>query len=172
MAHKVQKKAPAAAELDSAADAVEALKPEASVTIAGRAIVVREYAYFEGLEVAHRAAGFIADLHAMATHGELRYATARRLFGKHEDVVVAIAAQAADVEPDWVRSLKPNAAEAFMSTWFAVNVGFFVREVVVEIQEEMRLRSMASSSTGSSPASPAPASAPSNNSGTASPSDS
>jgi hypothetical protein len=160
MARKIEKTpAPPAAESDSAAEVLAALKPEASLTLAGRAVVVREYGYFEGLEVAHRAAAFIADLLGMAKEGELRYSGARRLFGKHEAVVVAIAAQAADVEPEWVRALDRGDAETFMSTWFAVNVGFFVGEVVVELQEEARLRSMASRSTGSSSGSPEPASA-------------
>jgi hypothetical protein len=161
MAHKVTKKpAPAAAESDSAADAIAALKPNASVTVAGRAITVREYVYFEGLEVAHRASAFIADLHELAQSGELRYAAARRLFGKHEAVVVEIAARAADVEPEWLRGLKPPDAEKFMSTWFTVNLPFFMREVVVEIQEAaIRLRSTASRSTGSSSVSQGPESA-------------
>lgn len=159
MARKVQRNAPAAAEDTSAADAVSALKPDASVTIAGRAITVREYGYFEGLEVAHRAAAFIGDLLAMARGGELRFANARRLFGVHADVVVAIAAQAADVEPAWVRNLAPAEAEAFMATWFAVHVPFFMREVVNELQEEVQLRLMASRSTGSLSDSPAPDSA-------------
>jgi hypothetical protein len=170
MARKLEKKPAPAAEETSAADAIAALKPDANITVAGRAITVREYVYFDGLEVAHRAAGFIAALCALAKDGELRYATARRLFGVHRAEVIAIAAQAADVEPEWVAGLNPADAEFFMSTWFAVNIGFFVREVVVEIQEAARLRSMASSSTGSSPVSPAPDSATSNNSGTGSPS--
>jgi hypothetical protein len=164
MARKIEKKPAAAAESDSAAETIEALKPDASTTIAGRAITVREYGYFEGLEVAHRASGFIADLLAAGKGGQLRFAHARRLFGVHEPVVVAIAAQAADVEPDWVRGLKPVDAEAFMATWFAVNAGFFMQEVVNELQEELQLHLMASRSTGSFSGSPAPVSATSTDS--------
>jgi hypothetical protein len=172
MAHKVTKKpVPAAAESDSAADAIAALKPDACITVAGRAITVREYAYFEGLEVAHRASAFIADLHALAQAGELRYAAARRLFGKHEAVVVEIAAKAADVEPEWLHGLKPADAEKFMSTWFTVNLPFFMREVVVEIQEAaIRLRATASRSTGSSSGLPAQGSATATSSASDSPS--
>lgn len=159
MARKVDKKAPAAAEPSSAADDIAALQPDASLTIAGRRLTIREYGYFEGLKVAHQAAGFIADMHTMCADGDLRFARVRRLFGVHEAVVLAIAAQAADVEPEWVRGLAKADAETFMSTWFAVNVGFFVQEVVVEIKEERQRRWMASKSTGSSSGSPAPGSA-------------
>jgi hypothetical protein len=154
MARKVEKKAPVAAEVNSAAADIAALQPDASLTIAGRQITIREYGYFEGLKVAHQAAGFIADMHTMCADGDLRFARVRRLFGVHEDVVVAIAAQAADVEPEWVRSLKAEDTETFMSTWFAVTVGFFVQEVVVEIKEERQRSWMASRSIGSSSASP------------------
>ena len=160
MAQKLTKPAPApAAEDPSAAESGAALLPDATLTIAGRKITVREYGFFEGLEVAGRAAPFIADLVALGRSGSLRYSAARRLFGKHAEIVVAIAAQAADVEPEWVRSLKPADAETFMATWFAVNGGFFGREVVTELQEERQLRAMASPSTGSSSGSPVPASA-------------
>jgi hypothetical protein len=154
MARKVEKKAPAAAEQPSAADDIAALQPDASLTVAGRRITIREYGYFEGLKVAHQAAGFIADMHTMCADGDLRFARVRRLFGVHEDVVAAIAAQAADVELDWLRGLGKADSEKFMSTWFTVNVPFFMQEVVVEIMEERHRNLMASRSTGSSSASP------------------
>lgn len=162
MAHKLKKQlAPApAAEEPSAAERISALMPDATLTVAGRKVTVREYGFIEGLQVAERASAFLSDLLALAKEGALRYTIARRLFGKHADVVVAIAAQAADVEPEWVRGLTPADGETFMATWFAVNVGFFMREVVAEVQEEARLhRLTASSSTGSFSGSPAPASA-------------
>lgn len=157
MAHRAQKKpVTPAAEDPSAADGLAALNPDVTLTLAGRAITMREYGFFEGLDVAHRAAGFIADMHAMCAGGALRYSLIRRLFGVHQDVVVAIAAQAADVEPEWLRGLGAADAEVFMSSWFAVNSSFFVHEVVVEMREE---RHRASTSTGStsSPVSPPPA---------------
>jgi transposase len=105
--------------------------------------------------VAHRASAFIADMHELAQSGELRYAAARRLFGVHEDVVVAIAATGGRRRAGVAaRPGQAADAEKFMSTWFTVNVPFFMREVVVEIRRRHRLRSMASRSTGSSSASP------------------
>lgn len=159
MATRVVRKTRPAAGSSPAAEALQALKPDAPLSVAGRKVTVREYGYFEGLEVAHRAAPFIADMHAICADGDLRYTRIRRLFGVHQEVVCAIAAQAADVDTDWVRGLKGNDAEIFMSTWFAVNSAFFVHEVVVEMREARQRAAMSSTGSTSSPVSPAPASA-------------
>ena len=155
MARKL--KPAAAGEQPSPAEVVSALQPDATVTIAGKKITVREYGYFEGARVAHKARAFIADLTAECQGKSLRYAIVRRLFGVHEDVVVEIAAQAADVEPAWVRGLKPAESEAFFSTWFAVSASFFVQEVVLEFREAVLLASTATKATASSSASAVPA---------------
>jgi hypothetical protein len=132
------------------AGAPQALRPDVRVTIAGRDLVVREYAFFEGLEVAHQAQALIAAMHAAAiADGSLRYDRIRRLFGVHSDVVIPIAAQAADVEPDWVLQLSRSDAERFISAWFSANSSFFVHEVVVELREE-RQRAAALGLIGSS----------------------
>ena len=163
MARKVDKQNPAAEE-PSAAEKLASLKPDAPITLAGRKVIVREYSFFEGLEIAHRAAKFIAGMHVMCAGGDLRYAQIRRLFGVHKDVVIPIAAQSADVEPEWVLGLKHDEAEVFMSTWFAVNSSFFVHEVIVEMRENRQRAIPTSTGTPVSPSSPAPASATSTNS--------
>lgn len=154
MARKLNNKKPAA-ETPSAAEDLASLQPNHELTVAGRQLVVREYSFFEGLEVAHHAAAFIADMHRMTAGGDLKYAQIRRLFGVHKDVIIKIAAQSADVEPEWVAGLQGNEAELFMSTWFAVNSSFFVHEVIVEMREARQR--VLSTSTGSDylPASPA-----------------
>lgn len=157
MARKVDQAKPSAAKKKtSAAEVVSALQPDATVTIAGKKITVREYGYFEGARVAHKARAFIADMTAACGGRALSYAAVRRLIGVHEDVAVAIAAQAADVETDWVRGLSRTELDLFFSTWFAVNASFFVQEVVVEIREAALLASMGSKPTASSSASPMP----------------
>jgi hypothetical protein len=163
MARKVTPQAPAAAEPDSAASGLSALKPDITLEIAGRKVTIREYGFFEGLEVANQAAGFVADMHAQCVDGSLNYSKVRRLFGVHQAEVIAIAAQAGDVEPEWLRGLTPKDGEYYMSTWFAVNCGFFVHELVVEgqVQAQAQRQRSAPPSTGlaSSPASPPPGSA-------------
>lgn len=140
----------------SPAEQLQAISPELRVTIAGRELVMREYGYFEGLEVAHRAAGFIAAMHALCSDGQLRFDRIRRLFGVHEAAVVVVAAQAADVDPAWVRGLSREDSETFMSAWFGVNAGFFVHEVVVEMREDRQRALLGSIGSSSSSASPSP----------------
>lgn len=167
MARKLDaKQGPSAAD-PSAAEQLEVLHPEMSLSIAGRDIVVREYEFYDGLEVAHQAEAFIADMHKSCKQGGLRYAKVRRLFGVHRDVVTTIAARSADVDVDWVRGLKAADAEVFLSAWFSVNAGFFVREVGMELREEQQLAALARSLAGrtSSPASPRPVMATSRPSG-------
>lgn len=166
MAKKVTPATQAAAEPDSAAAELAELSPDITLTLADRQITVREYGFFEGLDVAHRSSAFIGDMHDQCRDGQLRYDRIRRLFGKHADVVVAIAAEAAGVEPEWVRSLGKDDAETFMSTWFAVNAGFFVHEVVVEMREERQREQLLAGAKGpagtnSSSSSPPPDSDPS-----------
>lgn len=169
MARDVTQQVNAAGPVPAAeADTLGALHPDAPLTLSGRAVTVREYGFFEGLEVAHRASALIADMHQLCRDGVLRFDRVRRLFGKHRDVVLAIAAQAADVEPEWVEGLPRDEADLFLSIWFAVNADFFVHEVVVEIREERQLAATrAGTSTGqtSSSASPTAASATSTGSG-------
>jgi len=141
------------------ADALAVLNPDGRLTLSGRAVAVREYSFFEGLEVAHRASALIADMHQLCRDGFLRFDRIRRLFGKHREVVLAIAAQAADVEPEWIEALPRDEADVFLSVWFAVNADFFVHEVVVEIREERQLAGAGSTGPTSSSGSPTAASA-------------
>lgn len=159
MARKVQKKAAAAAEPSSAADDLSVLHPNATIVVAGRTITMREYGFLEGLEIAHRASGLIADMVVMCADDTLTYAAARRLFGVHRGVVAQISAIAADVEPQWVEALAPKDGEYFLSVWFVVNGSFFGREVAAEARETGRRAIKASTSRSSSPASPPPDSA-------------
>jgi hypothetical protein len=139
-----------------AAAELAVMQPDIELPIDGRQVRIREYGFFEGLEVAHRLTGFIDDM-AKTIGKDLRYDRVRRLFGVHRDQVIPAAALSADVEPEWVAGLKGNSAELFMSTWFGVNAGFFVREAVVSMREA-RLATASSGPTSSS-ASPAPDSA-------------
>jgi hypothetical protein len=153
-------KLPAAPAADaSAADDLAILHPDRTLILGGRTVVLREYGFFEGLDVADRAAGFIADLIAASDDGALRYAQVRRLFGRHRAVIPTIAAQAGDVEVAWLEALPPDELELYLATWFAVNAAFFVREVLAELREAQLLAAGASAGAISSPDSPPPATA-------------
>ena len=143
----------------AAADDLAILHPDRTLVIGGRTLTLREYGFFEGLDVADRAAGFIADLIAASDDGALRYAQVRRLFGRHRAVIPAIAAQAGDVDAAWLETLAPDELELYLATWFAVNAAFFVREVLAELREAQLLAAGASAGAISSPDSPPPATA-------------
>jgi hypothetical protein len=164
MARRIDRKPPAA-EPASAAEDLQALQPDATLTIAGRAITIREYGLWEGLRVAALAKALIADMYDIAANGDLTYTAARHLFGKHQDVVIEISALAANVEPEWVATLKAADGELFLSTWLVVNGSFFGRELAVAAQVARVARATASRSTGSSFDSPTPGSAITTDSG-------
>ena len=156
-------KLPAAPTADavSAADDLAILHPDRTLVIGGRTVTLREYGFFEGLDIADRAAGFIADLVAASDDGTLRYVQVRRLFGRHRAVIPMIAAQAADVDVAWLETLAPDELELYLATWFATNAAFFVREVLAELRETQlreaqRLAAGASAGAISSPDSPPP----------------
>ena len=165
MATKIATAAPEGAA--PAADELAVLHPDRALLIGGRAITIREYGFFEGLDVADRASAFIADLVAASGEGGLRYAQVRRLFGRHRAVIPAIAAQAGDVEVEWLDTLVPDELELYLATWFAANAAFFVREVLAEIREAHVLAAGASAGMNSSSDSLAPGSAPPISSGDA-----
>ncbi len=122
-------------EATSTADDLAVLRPDRTLPIGGSHVTIREYGFFEGLDVADRASAFIADLVAASEEGTLRYTQVRRLFGRHRSVVPSIAAQAGDVEVAWLEALAPDDLEIYLATWFAVNAAFFVREALAELRE-------------------------------------
>jgi hypothetical protein len=148
----------------SAADDLAVLHPDRTLVIAGRTVTIREYGFFEGLDIADRASAFIADLIAASDAGTLRYAQVRRLFGRHRAVIPAITAQAGDVDVAWLEALSADDLEVYLATWFATNAAFFVREVLAEVREAQLLdahplASGASAGATSSSDSPPPDSA-------------
>jgi len=127
--------APPQDDVTSTADDLAVLHPERTLPIGGRDVTIREYGFFEGLDVADRASHFISDLVAASEDGTLRYTQVRRLFGRHRSVVPSIAAQAGDVEVEWLQALQADDLELYLATWFAVNAAFFVREALAELRE-------------------------------------
>ena len=122
-------------EATSTADDLAVLHPDRTLPIGGRHVTIREYGFFEGLDVADRASHFIADLVAASEDGTLRYTQVRRLYGRHRAVIPLIAAQAGDVDVAWLEALAPDDLELYLATWFAVNAAFFVREALAELRE-------------------------------------
>lgn len=169
MARKIDKQKPAA-EKASAAEELAILSPEIGINVGGRDLTIRRYGFFEELRIAQESEDFIEDLHALALSKRgLRFDRIRRLFGVHEDVIVSISAKAADVEPDFVRSLNEIDKRAFLDAWFGMHSSFFMREVMEEIREDRQLELLKQSGAMSSFASHQAALATSQRSGDAAP---
>jgi|SRR5580765_5411995 len=160
MARKVQKAdAPAANDSASSdAESLAELQPNGKLTIAGREIEIREYSFWEGLEVAHKASGFITDLLKEMESGDFRYTRVRRLIGVHRVALIPLVLQSAGVDDEWLESLSAEDKDSLLSAWYGVHVGFFVHEAVAEVQERLLLaRAAAARSTGTTSSSASPA---------------
>ena len=165
-AHKKPQPESAGAEQVSAPDDLSALEPDIRLVIAGRDIVIREYSFFESLEVAHKASALIADVADMLQASLLSYTAIRRLFGVHSVVVVDLIAKSAGVEPEWILALPSNEAEILTSTWFSVNSGFFIHEAAVDLRERRAQHAAGLTGSRSSSNSASPDSATSTSSST------
>lgn len=169
MAHKLprdgtiasERARPAASgEDDSPAAELAALAPDVPLEIAGRKFTVREYGVLEGVQIAAEAEAFIDDLVARARAGKFTYKTVRPVIGKHMDTVVDLVARSTGQEPEWIRGIADRSQmDLLLMTWFGVNAGFFVHEVVGAIQVERMEAAAARAGSTSSPGSVRPGSA-------------
>ena len=157
MARKVKPAASSttAAGPDPAAEELAIMRPELRLTIAGREIVMREYDFFESMEIVYEDPDFLEGcLQAFtADDGRDPWESMRPLFGKHRAFCKRAAALAAGVEVEWIASLaNPRDVDTLMSAWWSVNGSFFVHEVAVKLRG--RRARAASAGPKSSPASP------------------
>lgn len=155
------------------ADDLAVLYPDATLTLAGRAITVREYGFIAGLQLRAQMAPFIRDLEATFAAGDGYTDDVLAVVGQHAELVRAAIAQSAGVEPEWIDTLHGADAEVLQLTWWAVCGPFFVRQLLRRAQEKAQRRQLLSggdayspsSSTAASAASPSSDAAPSGSSG-------
>lgn len=119
-------------------DDLAILHPERSLTLAGREITVREYGHIEGLRLLAWAKPFTDGLYATIACGSQapNVATMAALLATHADLVRDMAAQAADVEPQWVEILNDVDGDLLIMTWWQVNAGFFIRRLLARAAAE------------------------------------
>lgn len=138
-----------------AADALAVMRPELKLTIAGREIVMREYDFFESMEIVYEDEAFLEGCLQAFTGagGREPWEAMRPLFGRHRAFCKRAAALAAGVDVEWIEGLRdPRDVDTLMSSWWAVNGHFFVHEVAVLLRGRRAMT--ASAGTKSSPASP------------------
>lgn len=115
---------------DQAEDDLAILHPEREVIVGGRKVVVREYGFIEGMRLRVKATPFIEGLYAvMKDNASFSYEQVLDVFSRFNDDVLAMAAQAANVDKAWVEKLDPAEGDAFLLVWWAVNQDFFYQGV-------------------------------------------
>jgi hypothetical protein len=140
------------------ADDLAVMFPDATLVIDGRPLTVREYRFDESCDVLGPAGPVIAALADIAEGEPLAWGRVRRVLYAHRAVVLPMAAQAGDVDAEWLAALSQRDGERYMQAWWAANGHFFVIEAAVVIVERQQARREFAGPTSSS-RSPLPASA-------------
>lgn len=119
---------------DGAQDAA-ILHSDRVTTIAGVALVVREYTFAETL----RHAGLInaltdamADIAVAGNFHDLD--SLRAAFGENGDILMRLIAVSCDQPLAWVQELGGNDGEDLFMVWWGVNSDFFLRRVLLSVQ--------------------------------------
>lgn len=140
------------------ADDLAILHPERRATIAGVAVVMREYAFIEGLKLQGLITPIADGMAALARAGTITDPDALRpVFGEHADSLLALIAAACDQPLSWVQSLSDEHGSQLQLLWWTVNAHFFGRRVVQSLLTQ-ELRESAGRTFSSH--SPAPATHP------------
>lgn len=155
-------------------DDLDILHPERTLTVAGRTVSVREYGFFEGMDMRIVAKDFFDALYALfgAAGPAPAYDEVEEVIAAHRPAVIGMVAAAIGPNPDavadkqaaaqahadtvrWVAGLDDAAGDALLVTWWMVNAGFFLRRMMRRAAQAAlspRARSAgAGSSTDSSP---------------------
>lgn len=161
MAKKV--KAPAVASQASAAgdDDLVILNPHQAITIAGRAIVVREYGFVEGLRLQPLTQPIMDALFEAVGGGsppELELVLG--ILASHYDALIALICASADVDAEWIHSLGQDDGYALMLTWWTVNGPFFIRRVVQRQAAQRAVENLRAGQTSTPPSLPPDMEAP------------
>lgn len=137
----------------------EVLFPDQVVMIAGERVVVREFRYLEGLEVAALARPLLERLRQLHAEGRPAPAMLEALLVEHHALVATLMAMACDRDAAWVAALSDRDGIALAAAFWRANSGFFMRRLALHLGMERTLGALLailcpspSSSTPSSPA--------------------
>ena len=125
------------------ADDLQVLHPERTAVIAGRSITMREYGFIEGLKVRALARPLIETLHATVASGRLPDINdVQFMLAEHADNVALLMAQAASVEPEWVRQLDQYQGDQLLAMWWGCNGHFFIRKAIDQVRQNLLVSAM------------------------------
>lgn len=163
MAEKLTQDA-AAAGAEPGAEDLAILHPERTLSIAGREITVREYSFIAGLRLRPLMRPLLDDLHRLVLAGESADLGAiMALLGTHWQATLQLAAEAAEVEREWIESLDAKQGELLLTVWWSVCGPFFWRNVIGRVAADRIAAELARARAGRTSTSPssAPDAAPS-----------
>jgi hypothetical protein len=146
MARKVKQAQTQQAPPQSGADDLSTIHPDASITVGGRDVLVREYGFVEGMRVRAFMKPFTADLDRLFGTADVLVDEIMEVVGEHIDIVKkaiaqSIAAPGKDASPEdiaWLGSLDDQDGDRLLITWWGVNGLFFVRSIVRRAAERAR----------------------------------
>lgn len=140
------------------------LHPERTLTIAGREITIREYGFVAGLRLRPLMQPILDDLRSLVVTGaNADLGAIMALLGTHWQATLALAAEAAEVEPEWVEGLDAEQGELLLTVWWSVCGPFFWRNVIGRVAADRIAAELARARAGRTSTSPssAPDAAPS-----------
>jgi hypothetical protein len=157
MARKVERNPPASRPQEGRDD-VLVMHPDITLTIAGRAITVREYGFVAGLKVRQYMKPFTDGLVESYQRGEALFDDVLLLVAEHWDIVERAVAESASLDVEWMQSLGNADGELLTQAWWKVCGPFFIRPIVRRVVERLqvaqrgRAAGPTSTSTSSAPA--------------------
>lgn len=106
------------------------LFPERTATIAGVAVVMREYSFMESMKLHALITPLVEGMVGLLLGDALPFDDALRpIFGDHADDVVTLIATACDQPREWVAGLGDEDGTQLRLLWWEVNGDFFGRRV-------------------------------------------
>lgn len=139
------------------------LHPEATITIGGRTVTVREYGMIAGLQLRQQVRPFSADLADLFDRGECSVEDVVDVVAKHLPLARIAIAASMDVAPEWLDTLDDTDGDLLLNTWWGICGPFFMRPLLRRKLEQLRRAALAGAPSTLN--SPQQDSAPPNSSG-------
>ena len=123
---------PAAA---AAANELAVMRPDVSLTLSDQPVTVREYSFWDAMDIVYGQRGFLDDVARLLEDGAGdAWERVRAIFGRHRDYLRRAIALSTGQPLAWIDGLAPRELDALLSTWWAVNGHFFLHEATVVIR--------------------------------------
>lgn len=117
----------------TAAEQVEVLAPDLSITIAGREITMREPSWLEAIELEARLAPVIEDLRKMTdgadADADVFLQATLQITLTHTELLLDVIARLAGVTREWMETLSDTEGQTLMLLFWKVNAHFFGRRL-------------------------------------------